>query len=176
MAYLININSTPTTPEILYSNKWKATDYYIFSTNSELWCQAKLLIIDKQFTNNPEEAVVCLLQRYILEFEGWTEEMMNDLTPEQFTGMVNLDVYPFRDTALYYPIEDFTKSYNEISRGMHGEKSFTITKNGSMVPEFDFLSEHDVVDVTCISDAWNNRQYFIETWMGWAFYTWCTGV
>ncbi|MET3881962.1 hypothetical protein [Niastella sp. OAS944] len=176
MAYQFNINHTPTTPEILYSNKWKATDYYIFSTDSELWCQAKLLIIDKQVTDKPEEAVVFLLQRYLLEFEMWTEQMLNDLTPEQFTAMVNLDICDFPDTALYYDIEDFTKSYNEILRGMQGEASLTITKNGSNASTFDFLSEHDVVDVTSLNDAWNNRQYFIETWTGWAFYTWCTGA
>jgi hypothetical protein len=176
MAYQININHTPTSPEVFYSNKWKATDYYIFSTNSELWCQAILVIIDKQITDSPEEAIVYLLQRYILEFEQWSEQSLNDMTPEQFTGMVNLDIGRFPDTNLYYPIEEFTKSYNEISRGMHCEESFTVTKNGITVREFDFLNEHDVIDITCLSDCWNTRQYFIETWTGWAFYTWSTGA
>jgi hypothetical protein len=178
MPFPIKINDHPVVPDIFSNNKWKASDYYSLCTNSEFFCCASLVTIDKQVTDSANEAFIYLLQGLIKAEEGWNEEKMNNLNPEDFASFILYIGYLETEKGRDLSIQEFWENYNGLITNMRKEKLFIMTKNGIPATEIDleFHEERYILSVTSFANDWNNRQYFFETWTHWAFFSWGTGA
>jgi hypothetical protein len=178
MTFPIKITDDPVNTDIIYNNKWKATDCYFRNTNSEGLTCSYLYTIDKQIAETANEALVYLLQRSIMEEEGWTEQMMAEVTPEQLSDFLLNYGYLHTSRGVDLSIEAFWGNYMWLATGMKEEKSYALTKNGNPIPEIDleFHEERYIISVTSFDNVWNSMQYFFETYSHWAFFRWSTGA
>ena len=178
MTFPIKITDDPVNTDIIYNNKYKSTDYYLRYTKNEGYCSSYLYTIDKQITETANEALIYLLQRSIMEEEGWTQQMMAELTPEQLWTFIIGSGYLNYTRGVDFSIEKFWKEYIGLATGMQTEKSYALTKNGIPLTEIDleFHEERYILSVTCFANYWNKQEYFFETYTHWAFFRWSTGA
>lgn len=178
MTFPIKITQAPVDPGIIYNNKWKSTDFYFHNTQSEGYCSAFLYTIDKQIAEGTNEAFVYLLQRTILEEEGWTEQMMAETTPEQLAGFILGCGYLYTSKGVDLSIEEFWKNYMGLITGMQKHESYALTKNGLPLKEIDleFHEERYIISATSFVNVWNDMEFFFETYTHWAYFRWSTGA
>lgn len=171
------INDHPVEPGITGNNKWKAAEYYLLNTKSELLTCASIVIIDKQVTDIANEAIVYLLQRMIKE-EGLDDQKVSNLSPEELTNFSLVNGYLAADTGVDFSIETGYKNVSGVIKTIQKEKSLTITKNGvpTTAVDLEFFEEHYLLSVTSFVDCWNDMEYLFETWTNWIFFSWCTGA
>jgi hypothetical protein len=178
MTFHLKITDAPVNTSIIYNNKWKSTDFYFHNTNSEGYTCSFLYTIDKQIAETANEALVYLLQRSIMEEEGWTEQMMAEVTPEDLSSFILNCGYLHTEKGVDFPIEEFWESYMGLTTGMQKHESYSLTKNGLPIPEIDleFHEERYIISVTSFVSKWNDWEFFFETYTHWAFFRWSTGA
>lgn len=178
MTFPIKITDDPLDTDILYNNYWKAVITYVHSTNSEFYGNAFVYTLDKRVTDSANEAFVYLLQRSIIEEEGWTEKSMAEITAEQLASFILSCGYLHTPKGTYISIEDFWKNYMGFINDMQKEASYTLSKNDEPIPALDleFHEEPYIIAATSFINVWNDQQYFFETWTHWVFFRWGTGV
>lgn len=178
MTFPIKITDDPVNTDIIYNKKWKETDSYLHSTDSEMYTCSFLYTIDKQIAQTANEALIHLLQRSIMEEEGWTEQMMAEVTPEQLWTFIIGGGYLNYTRGVDLAIEEFWKDYIGLATGMQAVKSYALTKNGIPLAEIDleFHEKRYILSVTCFANYWNKKEYFFETYTHWAFFRWSTGA
>ena len=173
MAFPMKITDTPVNTDILYNNKWKLTDLYFQNTDGGYNC-SYINTLNKQVTENANEALIYLLQRSIKEGEGWNEQKMAEFTPEEFSNLVIDWGYLASPTGENISTGEFWQYYMAINNGMREEKSYSLAKNGIAITEIDpeFLEERNIISVTSFVNGWNWMQIFFETYSHWVFFTW----
>lgn len=178
MTFPIKITDAPVNTDIFYNNKWKSTDFYLHNTDSEGYCCSYLYTLDKQVTESANEALLYLLQRSVIEEEGWTDTTMAESTPESLASFILTYGYLYTAKGVDFPIEEFWNSYMGLTTGMQKEKSYSLTKNGLPIPEIDleFHEARYIISVTNFVNKWNNWEFFFETYTHWAFFRWSTGA
>lgn len=178
MTFPIKITDDPVDTDIIYNNKWKFADFYLHNTQSEGYCSSFLYTIDKQVAESANEALIYLLQRSIIEEEGWTEQTMAEVTPEQLSSFIFYCGYLHTSKGVDFSIEEFWKNYMGLTTGMQKHTSYALTKNGTPIPEVDleFHEERYIISVISFENEWNSMQYFFETYTHWAFFRWATGA
>ncbi|HEY8895398.1 MAG TPA: hypothetical protein VIM79_11310 [Niastella sp.] len=178
MTFPIKITDDPVNTDIIYNNKWKLTDYYRRYTKNEGYCSSYLYTIDKQIAETANEALIYLLQRSIIEEEGWTEQMMAEVTPEELSSFILNCGYLHTPKGVDLPIDNFWGNYIDLATGMQKEKSYALTKNGVPIPEIDleFHEKRYILSATSFDYEWNSMQFFFETYTHWGFFRWSTGA
>lgn len=178
MSFPIKITDAPVDTDIIYNNKWKSTDFYLHHTNSEGYTCSFLYTIDKQIAGTANYALVYLLQRSIMEEEGWTEQMMAEVNPEDLASFILTCGYLHTTKGVDFPIEEFWKEYMALTTGMQEHESYSLTKNGLPISAVDleFHEERYIISVTSFVNKWNYWQLFFETYTHWAFFRWSTGA
>lgn len=175
MKTFVPINTYPTDLNLLLNQKWKATDYYELSCKSELWACAFLLTLNKTHTAHANEALMYMLERLVVEHEGWEEKRLVDIDTN-FLPFVLGAGYVSNDTGWPVSIDAFWKNYQEIKDGICAVDGYEIIKNGVKSDKDALIKNADLLDVICFTDKWNNRQYLIESKKYWAFFSWSTGA
>jgi hypothetical protein len=178
MTFPIKITDNPVNTDIIYNNKYKLTDCYFRNTDSEGYTCSFLYTIDKQIAETANEALIYLLQRSIMEEEGWTEQMMAEVTPEQLSSFILSFGYLHTSKGIDFAVEKFWGNYIGLANGMKKNKSYSLTKNSIPIPEIDleFHEERYIISVTSFANEWNNMEYFFETYTHWGFFRWSTGA
>lgn len=176
MSILINIKEYPQTQKLLLNEHWRATEYYELCCSSELWGCAFLVKLQKQVTDNANEAIIHILERIVIEGEGWDETLQKDINADNFVKFILGSGYISDDRGWSISIHEFWTNYEEIKNGIFNAKDFEVTKNGDKTENIILVEKEDIVSVTCFADKWNKRQYFLETAIEWVFFSWSTGV
>ena len=172
---LLKIDEYPFYENLLLNKKWKETDYYELCCKSELWGCAFLVIIDKQVTASANEAILYMLERIIIEHEGWNEAIQSDIEPESFITFILTGGYISSYQGTDISVQEFWTNYEEIRNGIYKVPGFEITKNGEKFQD-DILKMDDILHAVCFRDEWNDRQYFFECNNKWGFFSWSTGA
>lgn len=172
---MIKISEYPIDQNLFLDMKWKVTDYYELCCKSELWGCAFLVSIDKQVTSIANEAIMCILERLVIESEGWDEKTQSNISSD-FREFILAAGYISNDSGRNITIDEFWVNYEEIKNGICSELNFRITKNGGLTEEDSLIKKNEIVSAVCFADKWNNRQYFIESVEKWAFFSWATGA
>jgi hypothetical protein len=178
MTFPIKITDDPVNTDIIYNNKWKATDFYFRYTDNEGDTRSYLYTIDKQIAETANQALIYLLQRSIMEEEEWTEQMMAEVTPEQLSSFILNCGYLHSATGVDLPIDNFWGNYIDLANRMKKNKSYALTKNRLPLSEIDleFNDKQYIISATSFDNEWNSMQYFFETYSHWAFFRWSTGA
>jgi hypothetical protein len=175
MKTFVPINVYPTDINLFLNQKWKATDYYELCCKSELWDCAFLLTLNKAHTSLANEALMYMLERLVIEHEGW-DEMQQGAIDANFIAFVLGAGYISNDTGWPITIDAFWKSYQEIKEGICAVDGYEIIKNRAYSNKEALINKEDILDVICFAEHWNNRQYLIESREYWAFFSWATGA
>lgn len=172
---LLNITEYPINQNLLLDSNWKKSDYYELCCNSELWGCAFLLVLDKRITPIPNEAIIYLLERLIIQSEGWDEKIQSDIDSD-FRQFIFSGGYLSDPIGQNISNDEFWNNYKEITIGISVSKDYNITKNGSLTRKETLIKRDEILSVISFANEWNNRQYFIELHDKWSFFTWATGV
>ncbi|MEW7278420.1 hypothetical protein ABW636_07475 [Aquimarina sp. 2201CG1-2-11] len=153
--------------------KWKQTNFYDLCCKSELFGCAFFTTIDKNLVNNRLEALSHILQRFCDEIEGGFKFDLNWL---QLHTFFHSEGYLCSYKSKASSVPDFLKSYREIIDKMPEYENFRITKNGSILKEFNLIEKSNILQVESIIDDWNCRQHLLETEKEFIYFSWNTEV
>jgi hypothetical protein len=176
MQKIISIKEYPENQKLLSNGNWNKTEYYKLCCKSELWGCAFLVVLDKQITDKANEAIIYILERMVIEGEGWNVTLHQDIKGEDFIKFVLDCGYISDEKGWDILIPEFWKNYEEIVNGISNGKNFEINKNGNKTEDKILIQKEEILSATCFADKWNSRKYLVETKTKWAFFSWCTGA
>ncbi len=172
---LLSISDYPINQNLFLDSYWKKSDYYKLCCHSEFWGCASLLKLDKLITSTPNEAIIYLLERLIIESEGWDEKIQSDIDSD-FRQFIFDGGYLSDRKGQIISNDDFWNSYEEIKSGIFASKDYEFTKNGNLTKKETLIERDEILSVISFANEWNNRQYFIELRTKWSLFTWATSV
>jgi hypothetical protein len=175
MSALVKISDYPINQNFLLDRKWKETDYYELCCKSELWGCAFLVVLDKRITSISNEAIIYLLERLIIESEGWDEKIQSEID-ENFREYIFAGGYLSDPAGWTISNDEFWNNYEEITNGISATEDFQITKNGNLTKNDPLIKRNEILSVVCFGSKWNNRQYFVESYNTWSLFTWATSA
>ena len=174
---MVPIEDYPDTQQALLNTDRSKTNYFEFRTGDEYWSSAYLISVEKQNTISPNEAVIWQLLRMAMEQESWTDETTKNITTSEFLDFIFANGrYMLSGKGFDFSINTFWEEYQTIVIGVSNCVNCTFTRNGTVIENQILLKEEDIIAVTCFSDNWNFKQYFIETKTEWWFFDWSTTV
>ncbi len=135
-----------------------------------------MVSLSKTITNNPDEAMIYLLERLAVEEEGWREDSLTDIDIIDFGSFIMFSGYLGQTDSWDIPAAHFLENFNEIKEGVFKEEGSALYKNKVEIPKDLPLTEEALVAAVCFSDKWNSRQYFVESRDEWMLFTWATSV
>ena len=169
------INEDITTQGILLNGNWQKTDYYIMGCDSQSGI-AYLTIIEKDVCSIDHHAILYLAERMVIEEEGWNEEIISDLTEENFLNFISGSGYIAGDTGRCIANDEFLKFYEMLTNDIFRRENCPVIKNGVPTSDTDIFFPIEVVSVVCFDDRWNSEQYFVELATRWVYFRWSTNA